>query len=382
MMALDLRQFVSQRPANAKIHALSWFPSAFNPRPSNEESDLSAHQIADRIAPDDGPRITPDKHSMPYFVPCVLKVAPFVGKTAERNPGLSGKQRSGAHVTESSLFAFDLDDIDWVAQARVVGRLEQVGVYICAFTTWSHGKDPDKVRMRVLLFLDRALDSLQWGAVWGVVNRVFLDGLADPATAKLSQQAGLWAAPAERVSKAFRIVKQGSLLSADALLTQAPQKPAKAPQPVVSRQVSAADQVKRYRVVLWLIGAETYASWVVGLKGLKGAVLTGELSDNDGAALWFEFSDSASDEARAANTEARFDPESLWSNWNPTVAPPGALVGMLMGKARDAAIDRCKADHKARGELSDEGLTAARYLARYHPRAFADLKQNLSARAA
>lgn len=376
-MAFDTRTLLSSTAPSARIFAVTFFGGPFATIPSSEEAGLTASQIIDRTAPEDGPLLAEDKARVPYFVPCLLKVAPFVGKTAERYPNQSGKQRSASHVTAGAWFAIDMDGITPEDKARILGRLVASGVLFCAYSTYSHGKNPDEVRMRVLLFMDRALEPMQWADVWHVSNRVFFDGLADVATAKLSQQAGVWATHPEREGVAFRVMARGALLSADALLALVPPK-AERPQRVRPK-VSGAAQTGRYADALTMIGADKFAPWMIGLSALKAAVLLGELPEDDAAGLWFAFSDSGSDAAKAHNDDKRYAPAHLWETWEPTAAPAEGLAGKLFASARDAALSACRADVARVGHLTDEGLRAARYLAKYHPRAFDELTTEVQA---
>lgn len=376
-MALDTRTLLSSTPPSARIFAVTFFRGPFATIPSTEEAGLTASQIIDRTAPEDASLLAEDKAHVPYFVPCALKVAPFVGKTAERYPGQSGKQRSASHVTAGAWFAIDLDCITTEDKARILGRLVAAEVLLCTYSTYSHGKNPDEVRMRVLLFVDRALEPLQWADVWHVLNRVFFDGLADAATAKLSQQAGVWAADPERAGVAFRVMNWGALLSADALLALVPPK-VERPQRVRPK-VSGAALTGRYADALAMIGADKFAPWMTGLSALKAAVLLGEVSEDDAAGLWFAFSDSGSDAAKAHNDDKRYDPAHLWETWEPTAAPAEGLAGKLFASARDAALSACRGDVARVGHLTAEGLHAARYLAKYHPRAFDELTSEVQA---
>ncbi len=235
----------------------------------------------------------------------------------------------------------------------------------------------DNFRVRVVLWLDRPVTPSAWRDLWLAVNRELLCGLADPQTGKPAQQAGVWAVHPERMGCAFRSHRDGALLSVDALLALVPEKPE--PRPRSVRPVAAGDQVSRYAEALGMLDAKAYTPWMLALGGLKGGVIVGELTDNDGAALWFAFSDSGGIEAQAMNADGRYNPESLWINWTPTVAPAPALVGRLFGAARNAALQRCKAEHEAGGCLTDEGLKAARYLAKYHRRTFDELTSEVQA---
>jgi len=376
-MALDARTLLSSTALSARIFDVTFFPGPCATIPSAEYAGQTASQIIDMVAPEDGPRLAVDKARVPYFVPCLLKVAPFVGKTAERYPGQSGKQRSASHVTDGALFPKDFDGITTEDKARILGRLVGSGVLFCAYSTYSHGKNPDEVRMRVLVFMDRALEPLQWADVWHVLNRLYFDGLADVATAKLSQQAGVWATHPAREGAAFRIMNRGALLSADALLALVPPK-VERPQRVRPK-VSGAALTGRYADALARIGADKFAPWMTGLSALKAAVLLGELPEDDAAGLWFAFSESGGDAAKTHNHDPRYDPANLWETWEPTAAPAEGLVGKLFASARDAALSACRADVARVGHLTDEGLHAARYLAKYHPRAFDELTTEVQA---
>lgn len=376
-MALDTRTLLSSTAPSAQVFAVSGFPGPFITIPSAEYAGQTASQIIDMVAPEDGPRLAEDKARVPYFVPCLLKVAPFVGKTAERYPGQSGKQRSASHVTAGAWFAIDLDGITPEDKARILGRLVASEALFCAYSTYSHGKNPDEVRMRVLVFMDRALEPLQWADVWHVLNRVFFDGLADVATAKLSQQAGVLATHPAREGAAFRVMNRGALLSADALRALVPPK-VERPQRVRPK-VSGAALTGRYADALAMIGADKFAPWMTGLSALKAGVMLGELPEDDAAGLWFAFSDSGSDAAKAHNDDKRYDPAHLWETWEPTAAPAEGLAGKLFASARDAALSACRADVARVGHLTAEGLHAARYLVKYHPRAFDELTSEVQA---
>lgn len=366
---IDLTALVSRAAPSVPIHSVTYFASAFSTLPSHEESGLSAGTIIDHIAPADGPRITEHKETMPYFVPCLLRVAPYVGKTAARFPGRVGKQRSAVHVTTGSWLAFDLDGTTRTQKETVLGRLESLSVRFCAYSTFSNGKTPGESRMRVLLFLDRALEPGAWADAWHVVNVLLLGGLADPQTARLSQQAGVWATSQERAALAFRHVGGGALLSADVLLALAPPK-AEHPKytaPLVPRSENA----QRYVEALAMIGAETYQSWHRGFTGLKGAVMTGELDEDDAIALFVAWSEAASPKAKAQNAIGRYDPAEMWTNWRPTLVPGAALVGSLFAAAKNVALDTYH--HERGATLSGRAIQAARYLARYHRATFREL---------
>src|SRR6266700_3366852 len=130
------------------IYAVTFFEQQRETIPSAEYTGLTAGEIIERIAPDDGARILAEKPLAPHFVTCPLAVAPYRARTALRFPGgARGKQRSSGHVTESAWFALDCDDITPKDSATILRGLD--GRVFCAFSTHSHGKDAGKVRMRV-----------------------------------------------------------------------------------------------------------------------------------------------------------------------------------------------------------------------------------------
>lgn len=367
-MPPDIR---SPAKPSSPAHGITFFGGAFSTLPSNEAEGVSAGRLVDMVAPEDGPLVFADKTAAPYFVPCILAVAPYVSKTAERFPGQSGKQRSASHVTPASWFAFDLDDVTPEQWAGIVAGLEGAGVTFCAYNTHSHGEKPDEVRARVLLFMDRTLPPMQWADVWRVVNGLLFGGLADGQTSKLSQQAGVWVADPDRCASAFRVFRAGALMSADALLALVPPKPARGT--YQARVVPQGGQAERYIAALAQVTPDTYGVWMTGLCGLKGGVMTGALTDEEGEALFLEWSDSADDDAKANNHDSRYEPAAMWANWEPSAAPADALVGKLFQLARDAAKNRVRYDLRGGGRLSPAGERAALYLARYHRRTFDDL---------
>jgi hypothetical protein len=175
------------------IHSLTFFPILTETIPSVDYARLTARQVIEYIAPEDGPRIVTQKAHAPFFIPSLLQVARYVGRTALRfRAGAEGQQRSGSHVIEAAWWAFDLDDISAVDMGTVLRTLD--GLTFCAYSTHSHGREPGTVRVRVLTFADRAMPPTEWTASWHVLNTALFGGKADPATAKMHQAAGVWSA--------------------------------------------------------------------------------------------------------------------------------------------------------------------------------------------
>ena len=58
-MALDTRTLLSSTAPSAQVFAVSGLPGPFITIPSTEEAGLTASQIIDRTAPEDGPLLDP-----------------------------------------------------------------------------------------------------------------------------------------------------------------------------------------------------------------------------------------------------------------------------------------------------------------------------------
>lgn len=376
--------FQSQHRANDPIHSITWFRGQKNTIPSCIEREYSSTQIIDTVADEDGPRLVEDKARAPYILTTDLRVAPYVAKTASRfSPGAEGQMRSAAHVIAGSWMAIDCDGLAEAIWKAIHDRLKASGITFCAYSTWSYGL-PSKpgIRVRILLFLDRALASQDWSRAWHVINQYFFNGLADPKTKYLHQQAGAWATAPDRAHLAFRHVGGQYLLSADDLLAAAP--PVKPKPQVPSRGWSAlgipgvADNprvlTQATRALDWL-DANDYATWTGrGLPGLKGLVATRDLSPQTARSLWLIWTTTAGEEAQTHNADRRYHPGVMWDGWTPSTAPPEALTGAFFAAARDQARELLVTESR-QGRLSARGLLAARYLADYHRRLFQELLQ-------
>ena len=374
--------FQSQRRANDPIHDISWFRRQNDTLPSSIDIGCSASWITNVVADEDGPRPVTDKHLATYCLATDLLRAPYVGKTASRFPlGAEGQMRSAAHVIAGSWLAIDCDGLAEAIWKAIHDRLKASGIKYCAYSTWSFGL-PSKpgIRVRILLFLDRALAPQDWTRAWHVINQHFFDGLADPKTKYLHQQAGTWATAPDRAHLAFRHVGGHYLLSADDLLAAAP--PVKAKPQVPSRGWSAlgipgvADNprvvTQATRALDWL-DANDYATWTGrGLPGLKGLVATRDLSPQTARSLWLTWTTTAGEEAQTHNADRRYHPEVMWDGWTPSTAPPEALAGAFFAAARDQARELLVTESRQR-RLSARGEQAARYLADYHRRLFHEL---------
>lgn len=373
---------LSETPSQSAIHAVTWFRSAFNPLPSHSDANKTAHWIIEALAPADGPRLKPDKGRVAYVVPTLLRVAPYVGKTAEKHPGRAGQQRSTSHVIAGSWFALDLDQLDDQAWQAIQQRLLDSDVLFCAYSSWSYGLKPG-IRVRILLFMDQALAPLEWKQAWVVLNQHLFNSQLDKQTGHLAQQAGVWATHPDRAAQAFRLINGSKLLSADRLLAVSTPPRRQQSRPPVRYRVNpfaaglyTPTTPERIQDALAWLNANDYQIWLeVGL-GLKAAVMLGNLNENTALTLWLAFSDQAGDQAKSQNADSRYSPETLWDRLQPDVAPPEALLGKLFAMAREVALSHIR-------NAVDQGITdpiseqAAAYLGRYHRKAFDELASAL-----
>ena len=355
------------------IYSLTFFSRLTETIPSVEYAGLTARQVVEYIAPEDGPRIVTEKAQAPFFVTCLLSVARYVGRTALRFPaGAEGQQRSGSHVTEAAWWAFDLDHVSAADMGTVLRTLD--GMTFCAYSTHSHGREPDMVRMRVLLFADRAMVPTDWSASWHVLNTALFVGKADTATAKMHQAAGVWSAHPDRAASSFRHVGYGRPLAADKLLALAPKpQPQPQPQPQPTRATflpttPRRNQLPRYADALRWVDAGDYSSWQGALMSLRAAVELGEITDAEGREIWLTWSGTAPAERQSRNRETRYDPTSMWDRRPSLTTQAHVLAGALFAKARDNAA-RC-VGAELTGPPSTRGREAERYLQTHHRRFF------------
>lgn len=346
-----------------RIYSLTCFPGQLQTIPSVEFTGLSAGTIIERVAPEDWPRIVTDKRHAPHFITSPLKVAPYVQKTALRfPPGAQGKQRSLSHVTESAWFPFDIDDISPDEKATILSALD--GMVFCAFSTFNHGKEAGKTRMRVLIFLDRALEPADWTRAWHVVDGALFGGMADKRTTNMQQLAAVWTAHPDREALSFRDVGKGESLSADNLLALAPKpSPQQAPY-IPPRTMTPGAQRGRYAEALQWRDAGNYSIWQSGRMSLVAAVVMGELADAEAGDLWLPWSATAPAARQARNHEARYSPAEMWKNKPTLTTAPGILIGALFRQACDEAVRCLKLEWP--GHLSPRAVQAATYLRRWH----------------
>lgn len=364
-----LRTLTSEQTSDLAIYAVSLFPSLTKTRPSAEHVGIDATEAVEIISPASGPVIRTDKRNAPFFVPTALREAPFTGKTAERYPGQSGKQRSAKHVIAGAMLVLDVDHALKDEADLMLATLDASGLRYAAFSTHSHGKHSRETRMRIVLFLDQALSPDDYPRAWRVLNHALCAGEADVESRHLYQAQGVWSAAPERADQAFRRVGGQRYLSTDAVLSQAPtdsQRTYHGPRAPVGVEPNAWKEGQLIDAVIQLSPLNDYETWIATLAGIHGGVEVGYLDETTGRNLWLEASSWADEPHQQQNGDSRYSPERLWDQT--FSAPAEARVGALFGRARDHALATVKREIHTQG-FTTEGDAGCQYLARYHRKA-------------
>lgn len=165
------------------------------------ELDNRAWKEVTAILCPDKPVILGDKKTGQYFVPCLLKEAPLVGKTLEfameHFKPTVGKQRSKGHITEASFIIMDIDGLPEPEFMAGLDSLKQARIAYVAYTTFSHGRaDKYGVRARVCIPIDTPVGTDHYFVAWHGADATFWKGQAgakDASGANLYQQQGTWA---------------------------------------------------------------------------------------------------------------------------------------------------------------------------------------------
>jgi hypothetical protein len=323
-----------------------------------------------------------DKTSLPYFVPCQLKSAPFTSKTLPKAQqagyGNAGKQRSANHVTEATWLVIDVDGLSEPLFADKIKAIFATGRAFRVFSTHSHGReDKPGVRARVFVPVDRPLNTPSYERAWLGFDKLVFDGAVakqDASGRHLWQQQGVWATSSDRRNKAFCNGQDGMVWQADELIAASPAPPPKrftAYQPV---ELSPSAQVQRLEAALPWIDAEDTGTWHTAITAFKA--ISTVVGVSNALELAVRYSAQGSEEAQKLNaSDPRYDPASFFQNVNPTM-PEEAAPGVLFGLAKEGALQAMRLD-RGKKTWSEVGRAAAIYLCRYHPATFAVLAKGV-----
>lgn len=94
-----------------------------------------------------------------------------------------GTARSDANVLRMHFGALDIDNADEDAMYDITGQLRGISYFL--YTTWSY---PERCSFRVLVPFSRAVEAVEWHALWPKLNEHCALGRADPACSNLNRQ--------------------------------------------------------------------------------------------------------------------------------------------------------------------------------------------------
>lgn len=352
----------------ARHFGLALFSGFTGTRPTHEEDGVSADRIAALVAPEDGPQVIEDKARGLYFVPCPLKVAPYVGKTLERaiERGLptTGKMRSAVHVTAGAWIKLDVDGVTAKQFAAMPAKLDSAGLAYIIYPSHSNGReDKPGIRCRVIIFFDRTLESADYQRAVLALSTWLLGESLDPSEARLCQQAGVWAVHPDRLEKAFCIRKMdGYCVSADALLAMAPKVEKRTARLYAINSGPVMFDAERINAALTWFDPNLRNDWLE-----RAAFFLKAAWGESALPLWVGWSQNASEANRADPEEC----ERRWVGVTPRIEPAVGASALFAG-ARDevVAVIRKAADA---GTWDERAKAALVYLRRFHPKKYDDM---------
>ncbi len=205
--------------------SLTSFAGFYGTYPDTELKNAVWSDVVSSLAPPE-PAIYEDKARGQYVVPCTLKDAPLVGKTLEKaiaaNLPVIGKQRSASHVTEATLLIIDCDGLNENDFNNALTRIDQNDITYLSYTTHSHGSaEKPGVRARLVIPLDRPLNTEEYKQAWHGFDTMYLGGMAgkaDPSGANLYQQQGSWCCHPDRKNMAKKSECKRGVASANDLI--------------------------------------------------------------------------------------------------------------------------------------------------------------------
>jgi hypothetical protein len=385
-----MSDFLSSVPLDRPRFAVSLLDGLWEPVPSSELENLDWGQFIEAIAPRDGLDRLADKSKARYFVPCLFKIAPLIGKTLEnaQAAGLPvvGKQRSAGHVTSTLALVFDMDGMSKDEFKKILARLDAEGVTYLAYSSYSHG-NPEKpgYRARCLIPIDQSADRQTYTKAWSVVNQEYFSGVADTTSSKLHQAQGTWVTNPAWADKAFRIDHRGGVLSLNKLVAATTHEWA-----VPGARLSGTGQIAtlptyhtftaddplRLQDASQYWNANDYSRWIKTITCLKA--MAGHLDEDALRELAVSYSAQGDLEAQALNTRPAYDPRTIFDRTRPMI-PASVAFATLLAMARDGAEALVRNESIRDGKLSERGLKAAAYLRDNHPAKFAAIREEAGA---
>lgn len=370
---LPEKALISELLAKHGRYGITFFSTFYGTEPTHELPTATVRQIADMVCDDAGPMIIDEKDDGLYFVPCALRVAPLVEKTLARalQRGLptTGKMRSANHVSAGAWSKIDGDGLTDEQFADVQKKLDTSGIAHIIYSTHSHGRaDKPGIRCRIIIFFDKALESVEYQQAVLSLSRWLLGQPLDMSEARLYQQAGVWCAHPGRVDQAFRFCNlEGHCVSTEALLAANPIAEPKRLQLEVAYSAPGDLDADHVRGALKFLDPNGYTDWFNARAWLKSAY-------GDAAyPLWLDWSQTATDKHRATLEECA----KAWGDLKPRI-PAGAGAGKLFGAARDAAVEVVRQASKSK-QWGAPAKEAVIYIKRYHARLYDQITRKVAA---
>lgn len=379
-------KLISENPLAECRFSITTFNGYFDTIPAYGLTKATWAEIVANVAPADEPILAKCKENAPYFVPCALRDAPYIGKTLEKAireswPSLDGQQRSATHCMASAILKFDLDGMTVEQWQTAQEKLNASGLTSLAYSTWSYGRtEKPGVRVRVLIPMDWAQDQADYAlAWWGAAEVLFVElmgsqeNILDISASKTCQQQGVWSAAPEREQLAFRIHVKGGVASAEALMEIGKIKHG-APVPrmtsawtSLNADISLPPDIARLTAAHeWI--ADDYEQWIK--TGHADKALASMIGEDAAFQLWHAYSERGSNTAQ--NNDAAYSPENKWQTFASAMTADAAL-GTLFGMARDGALAALESE-RGKPTLSERGRSAAKYIAANHRALFNQLR--------
>src|SRR5262245_13103171 len=181
---LSMHELVASGTTTQKlVQPVACFPNRHDALP-NAELVLDFAELYNLVIADGRPRIYREKEAIPMVLCATLKVGPYTGRTAERFPGESGKQRSANHIEAyGPTIMFDIDSVPVMPlgeelRAQGIGRINYTSPN--SDEEERDGKTGEvlkaKGRGRVLLVLDGTWSADEHREICRVINRYLLGG--------------------------------------------------------------------------------------------------------------------------------------------------------------------------------------------------------------
>lgn len=364
---------------------LTEFGGSYSTTPIAEHVALPWDAYCERLAPSHGPTVTADKSRAIYVLPCLLAVGQLVGKTREKaiahgRPAF-GKQRSASHATEARAVLQEFDGIQCTQFESGIRGLKRAGVASLSYTTHSIGAKPG-LRARVIVPVDKPLDTAGYAAAHAAINATFFGGIADRTGGRLSQQQGVWVVHPDRVHLARRWAFGGGVLAVSELVSEvrgaitpsAERAPFQKARPIQAIAL-LPPSIAQVEGAMKLFDPNDFHDWdrVVSL-GVALAGYGGQFA-NEVQQSVEDFSNAAGADAKAKNAQPQYDPLARFQNWAPAI-PANVAAATLFGEARD------RARRIVKGALESgrwAGTRPAReYLGVYHRRVWDEIYQAAS----